>query len=123
MHTSAASADTSVMGVPKSSIIARGGTDQKPTDRDGAEMHRDPVQEEIRAEARRLNRDARRWSVEVPDEWYVTAEDDYEIIIDGRYHERVRARLADAKWRLLTSGIGLIGGVLGIAAFARSCSH
>jgi hypothetical protein len=92
-------------------------------ERDRAEMHRDPVEEEIRVEARRLNRDALRWNVEVPDEWYVTAEDDYEIFIGGRYHERLRARLQDAKWRLLTSGIGLIGGVLGIAAFARSCSR
>ena len=57
----------------------------------------------------------------MPDEWYVTAEDDYEVFIGGRYQEPVRAKLQQAKWRLLTSVIGLIGGVLGMLAFARSC--
>src|SRR3954463_1140427 len=93
------------------------------TYRKRAATYRDPVEEEIRAEARRLHRQARRWIVEVPDEWYVSAEDDFEIFIGARYHERVRAKLQNAQWRLLTSGIGLIGGLLGILAFARSCSR
>src|SRR4051794_17054879 len=86
-------------------------------------IYSDSLEEEIRAEARRLNRAAKRLSVEVPDEWYVTAEDDYEVFIGGRYHQRVRERLHQAKWRLLTSVLGLIGGVLGMLAFARSCRH
>jgi hypothetical protein len=81
----------------------------------------DPEIEDMKAEARSLNQKARWLSVEIPDEWYVTDDDDFEVFIGGLYHDRVRAKIQTAYWRLFTSSIGLVGGVLGIAAFVRSC--
>ena len=87
-------------------------------------MDEDHERGEVKAEARRLHQQAKRWRVEIPEEWYVTVRDpndDFESFIGGVYHDRVKAKIQNARWALLTSGIGLVGGILGIAAFIRSC--
>ncbi len=82
----------------------------------------DPVEAEaIKAHARRLHRRAKWLGVDVPSDWYVTDRDDFESFIGGGHHDQVEAKLQSAMWQLLTSGIGLVGGILGIAAFIRTC--
>ena len=85
-------------------------------------MHDDPNEAEaVKVVSRRLHQRAKWLSVDVPSEWYVTEENDLEYFIGGLYHDRVRAKLQSAMWRILTSGVGLVGGLLGIAAFVRGC--
>jgi hypothetical protein len=76
----------------------------------------DPAYEAVKEEARRLHQSARRWHVEVPEEWYVTDANDSEYFIGGLYHDRVRARIRNHQWSLLGSAVALIGGILTIAA-------
>lgn len=83
--------------------------------------HEHPELEAVKVVARRLHSSARWWNVEIPEEWYRTDDDDFESFIGGLYHERVRTRIRQKQWSLLTSGIGLVGGILGIAAFVQSC--
>lgn len=84
-------------------------------------MGRPDEVEEVKVEARRLHKRAKRLGVEVPQEWYVTDEDDFESFIGGLYHDRLLIKIRNAQWLLLTSGIGLVGGIFGIAALVRSC--
>ena len=51
----------------------------------------------------------------------MTDEEDFESFIGRLYHDRLRAKMQNAKLAYLTSAVGLIGRVLGIAAFVRSC--
>jgi hypothetical protein len=81
----------------------------------------DPELETVKAEARRLRKRAIRWGVELPQEWSCSDEDDFESFICGIHHDNVRAKIQNAKWAHLTGGVGLIGGILGIVAFVRSC--
>ena len=77
--------------------------------------------EAVKVEARRLHRSARTWGVEIPEEWYCTDPDDSESFIGGLYHDRVRSRISNKRWTMLTSGVGLVGGILGIAALIKTC--
>lgn len=83
--------------------------------------HEGPEMEAVKAVARQLHGTAQWWSVEIPTEWYCTDDADFESFIGGLYHDRVRARIRQKQRSMLTSGIGLVGGILGIAAFIRSC--
>jgi hypothetical protein len=75
----------------------------------------------VEAKAYRLQRRAKWWSVEVPEDWYVKSDHDGSHFIGGLYHERLRQRIRVAQWNRFTSAVGLVGGILGITAFVRAC--
>ena len=80
----------------------------------------DPTLEEVKDQARRLHQKAKRWNVEVPQEWYVTDNGDFELFIGGLYHDPVKARIRNAQWTFVGLLVGIVGGLLGIAAFVAS---
>jgi hypothetical protein len=79
-----------------------------------------PEESAVLEAARRLHHRAARWSVEIPEEWYVTG-DDGESVIGGIFYERVRDRIRRAKLAYRCASVSLVGGILGIASFVRGC--
>ena len=67
--------------------------------------------ESVKVEARRLRQSARRWWVEVPDEWYCTDTEDFESFIGGLYHDRIRMRIRSRQVALVVGAIGAVAAV------------
>jgi hypothetical protein len=69
--------------------------------------------ESVKAEARRLHKNARLWLVEIDEAWYCTDAYDHELFIGGLYHDRVRARIRRMQ---IGVAVGVVSLAIAIAA-------
>ena len=72
-------------------------------------MDENDDREAIKAEARRLHQRARRWWVEVPEDWYYFDDEDFESLIAGIHHDRVRLKIRRNQLGFVVGVIATLG--------------
>ena len=94
--------------------------------RDREDLAPQELQELVDLESEMIQRQAKRWGADIPQEFWVTADDDGHYFIGALYHEQMRLRNRLARRQTLQFWvwwIAPIGGILGIVSFLRACSN